>query len=83
MRVLLVEDDRKIGQFVKKGLEEVSCTAVWVRSCKEADEALANGAFDVIVLDIGLPDRNGLGSFDRMAPDHAPAYFDPDPERPS
>jgi DNA-binding response OmpR family regulator len=60
MKILLVEDDRKIGQFVKKGLEEVSYAAVWVRSCKEAHEAVAESQFDVIILDIGLPDGNGL-----------------------
>ncbi len=60
MKILLVEDDRKIGQFVKKGLEEVAYNAVWVRSCKEARDAVADGQFDVIILDIGLPDGNGL-----------------------
>jgi DNA-binding response OmpR family regulator len=60
MKILLVEDDRKIGQFVKKGLEEVSYAAVWVRTAAEARTAVATGEFDVIVLDIGLPDGNGL-----------------------
>jgi DNA-binding response OmpR family regulator len=60
MKILLVEDDRKIGQFVKKGLEEVSYAAVWARSRKEAHEAVARSKFDVIILDIGLPDGNGL-----------------------
>jgi two-component system copper resistance phosphate regulon response regulator CusR/two-component system response regulator QseB len=60
MKILVVEDDRKIGQFVKKGLEEVSYTAVWVRSCEEANEAVAQSQFDVIILDIGLPDGSGL-----------------------
>jgi DNA-binding response OmpR family regulator len=60
MKVLLVEDDRKIGQFVKKGLEEVAYATLWVRSRKEANEAVAENQFDVIVLDIGLPDGNGL-----------------------
>jgi two-component system copper resistance phosphate regulon response regulator CusR/two-component system response regulator QseB len=61
MKILLVEDDRKIGQFVKKGLEEVSYATVWVRSCQEAEAAVAEGEFDVIILDIGLPDGTGLG----------------------
>lgn len=61
MKILLVEDDRKIGQFVKKGLEEVSYACTWARSCQMAKEAVAAGDnFDVIVLDIGLPDGNGL-----------------------
>jgi len=60
MKILLVEDDRKIGQFVKRGLEEVSYTCDWVRSRKEAQDAAVESSFDVIVLDIGLPDGNGL-----------------------
>ena len=60
MKILLVEDDRKIGQFVKKGLEEVSYSCVWARNCKEAAEAAGDFQFDVIILDIGLPDGNGL-----------------------
>jgi len=60
MKILLVEDDRKIGQFVKKGLEEVSYATVWARSLKEAQEAVVTSGFDVIILDIGLPDGNGL-----------------------
>jgi len=60
MKILLVEDDRKIGQFVKKGLEEVSYTAVWVRTAQEARESVVQNQFDIIILDIGLPDANGL-----------------------
>ena len=60
MKILLVEDDRKIGQFVKKGLEEVAYAAVWVKTAQEAREAVAHNLFDVIILDIGLPDGNGL-----------------------
>ncbi len=55
-----MEDDRKIGQFVKKGLEEVSYACTWVRSRQEAEDVVEDGPFDVIILDIGLPDGNGL-----------------------
>jgi DNA-binding response OmpR family regulator len=60
MKILLVEDDRKIGQFVKKGLEEVSYSCLWVRGRQEALAAVEDNAFEVIILDIGLPDGNGL-----------------------
>lgn len=60
MKILLVEDDRKIGQFVKRGLEEVSCGTSWARSLKEAREVIPGSAFDIVILDIGLPDGNGL-----------------------
>ncbi len=60
MNILLVEDDRKIGQFVKRGLEEVSYSTTWVRTCQEARETMAEGQFDAVILDIGLPDGSGL-----------------------
>lgn len=60
MKILLVEDDRKIGQFVKKGLEEVSYVAIWVKTAQEAREAVTQDEFEIIILDIGLPDGNGL-----------------------
>jgi DNA-binding response OmpR family regulator len=60
MKILLVEDDRKIGQFVKKGLEEVSYATTWVRTATDATDAVSQNAFDVIILDISLPDGNGL-----------------------
>ncbi len=60
MRVLFVEDDRKIISFVKKGLQEQGFV---VDVCEDGDEgfALATGqAYDVILLDIMLPGRDGL-----------------------
>jgi DNA-binding response OmpR family regulator len=60
MKILLVEDDRKIGQFVKKGLEEVACGTTWARTCREARELAGKNQFDVIILDLGLPDGSGL-----------------------
>jgi DNA-binding response OmpR family regulator len=60
MKILLVEDDHKIGQFVKKGLDEVACSTTWVRTGKEASESMSDGAYDVVILDIGLPDMTGL-----------------------
>jgi two-component system, OmpR family, response regulator len=60
MKVLLVEDDRKIASFVKKGLKEQGFI---VDTCDNGDEGydLASGqAYDVILLDIMLPGRDGL-----------------------
>jgi two-component system OmpR family response regulator len=60
MKVLFVEDDRKIASFVKKGLREQGFV---VDTCEDGDEgyALAVGqAYDVILLDIMLPGRDGL-----------------------
>lgn len=60
MRILIVEDDPRVGQFVQRGLEQVAYAPTWVRSCKEADDALAGGPFDVVILDLSLPDGDGL-----------------------
>jgi len=60
MKVLFVEDDRKIASFVKKGLREQGFV---VDTCEDGDEgyALAVGqAYDVILLDIMLPGLDGL-----------------------
>ena len=60
MKVLIVEDQTRLGQFLKQGLTECRYTAEWARTCAEASDALAQGAFDAIVLDLGLPDGDGL-----------------------
>lgn len=60
MKLLIVEDDRKLGQFIRKGLEEQAYTAALVGDLANAREALQKEEFDVLVLDLGLPDGNGL-----------------------
>ena len=60
MKILIVEDQRRLGQFLKKGLSERSYTATWVQTCREARDALCETHYDVIILDLGLPDGDGL-----------------------
>ncbi len=60
MKVLIVEDERRVGQFISRGLEEMAYSTTWVRTCQEARDALADSPHDVIVLDLGLPDGDGL-----------------------
>lgn len=60
MKVLLVEDDGKIASFVKRGLKEQGFI---VDTCGNGDEGYERAAgqkYDVIVLDIMLPGRDGL-----------------------
>jgi len=60
MKVLIVEDDRKVGSFILSGLAEATYTTRLVRSCAAARDALADDTFDAVVLDLGLPDGDGL-----------------------
>lgn len=60
MRLLIVEDDRKVAGFLRKGLEEEGC-AVDVAGDGEQGASLAWSAdYDVIVLDIMLPGKDGF-----------------------
>lgn len=60
MKILLVEDDYKIGRFVEKGLRENSYTVIWRRGIAEANDAISESGFDLVILDIGLPDGDGF-----------------------
>lgn len=65
MHVLIVEDDELVGDGLKRGLEALGQTADWVTTAAAADSALAMVAFDVVVLDLGLPDSDGLSLLQR------------------
>lgn len=60
MKILIVEDERKVGQFLERAMAEQSYTVQLARTCAQAHDALAESGFDAIVLDLGLPDGDGL-----------------------
>src|SRR5487761_1069309 len=60
MKVLIVEDQQRLAQLLKQGLAERSYTVACARSCREARDALCETAYDLIVLDLGLPVGDGL-----------------------
>lgn len=60
MRLLLAEDDAMIGAAVRKGLQQEGHTVDWVRDGVAADTALRATAYDLLLLDLGLPRRDGL-----------------------
>ena len=60
MKILVVENERKVGQFVERALAEQTYTARLVGTCAEARDALAESPYDAVVLDLGLPDGDGL-----------------------
>ncbi|WP_410498835.1 response regulator [Chitinibacter sp. S2-10] len=61
MRLLLVEDDRLIGEGIQDGLIDAGFTVDWLQDGEAAKMALSTrDDFDLIVLDIALPRLNGL-----------------------
>lgn len=60
MRLLLVEDDPMIGESVLQLLRAEHYAVDWVRDGPMADEALRSEHYDLVLLDLGLPKRDGL-----------------------
>ncbi len=60
MRILLIEDDPLIGEAIRAGLAQNGWSAEWVRDAARASGALVDHGFNAVVLDLGLPDRDGL-----------------------
>ena len=60
MRLLLVEDDPMIGEAMKKGLAREGFAVDWVQDGKQAELAIANGVYALVLLDLGLPRKDGL-----------------------
>lgn len=66
MRVLLVEDDELLGSAVQAGLEQSGYTVDWLRDGRMAANALRDDEPDVLVLDLGLPGKDGLRVLDEL-----------------
>lgn len=60
MRVLLIEDDPMIGAAVQAALKDASCAADWVKTGPAGLSALAAQHYDLVLLDLGLPGKDGL-----------------------
>src|SRR5487761_2775149 len=60
MKVLVVEDQRRLGLMLKQGLAEDGYTVGFTGTCAGARDALCETTYDAIVLDLGLPDGDGL-----------------------
>lgn len=65
MRLLLVEDDNNLGHATAEGLRE-SYAVDWAKTGAEASRLLSIFEYDLIVLDIGLPDITGLQILNRF-----------------
>jgi len=60
MRLLLVEDDRMIGESLRNALRGCGYAVDWVRDGRAADGTLGTERFDLVLLDLGLPQRDGM-----------------------
>lgn len=60
MRILLVEDDAMIGASVQRGLRQGGHAVDWVRDGVAAGLALHDTPYDLLLLDLGLPKRDGI-----------------------
>ena len=60
MRILIVEDDPMIGRALATGLMDSGYATDWVRDGEAAELALAHGSYDLALLDLGLPRKDGL-----------------------
>ena len=67
MRLLLVEDDRMIGESLQRTLRLEGYAVDWVRDASAADGTLASERFDLVLLDLGLPRGAGAGPADGLA----------------
>lgn len=66
MRLLLVEDDTMIGESALEALRREGYAVDWVQDGEAADTALRSGDYDLVLLDLGLPRRDGLAVLGSM-----------------
>lgn len=60
MRILVVEDQAKMSAFLKRGLNEVGYAVDIAESGLAAEALVSEGEYDLIILDVMLPDQNGI-----------------------
>jgi two-component system OmpR family response regulator len=66
MRVLLIEDDASLGEAVRDHIAAEGHAVDWVKRLEAANDALAGVAFELILLDLNLPDGQGLDFLRRL-----------------
>lgn len=60
MKILVVEDQLRLAEFLRQALTEKSYTVTVVGNCAAASDAIAETSYDAVVLDLNLPDGDGL-----------------------
>jgi two-component system, OmpR family, response regulator QseB len=70
MRILLVEDDRILGDAIQNTLAAALFAVDWCREGRQADTALHTTDYDIVLLDLGLPGMDGLELLKRLRARH-------------
>ena len=70
MRVLIIEDELRIGEILRSGLQRADFAVDVVKSCEDVREALSLTAYDASILDLGLPDGDGLALLSELRASH-------------
>lgn len=65
-RILIVEDEARIASFLEKGLRSSGYTTATAGTGGDALALVATGEFDLVILDLGLPDKNGFEVLEEM-----------------
>jgi two-component system copper resistance phosphate regulon response regulator CusR len=60
MKILVIEDDPTVGQFVKRGLEEQRWGVDLVANGEDGERRATSEAYDLVILDMRLPGKSGL-----------------------
>ena len=60
MRILLIEDDHALGEAVREHVASLGYGVDWMQRLKDAREAMATTAYELLLLDLNLPDGSGL-----------------------
>src|SRR5262245_1689881 len=66
MRLLVVEDDQMVGRALHQGLTNAGFAVDWVNDGEAADTALGMKLHELVVLDLGLPRKDGLAVLRKM-----------------
>ena len=69
MRLLLIEDDPMIGAGMQQALRGEGYTVDWVRDGVAAELAVADNPYELLLLDLGLPRRDGIALLQRLRAD--------------
>jgi DNA-binding response OmpR family regulator len=69
MRLLLIEDNERFAALLKRGLTSAGFVVDVLPTAEEAKKALRENRFEIVVLDLGLPDADGLEVLNEMRRD--------------